>query len=196
MATCDVDTKTQACVLLSFATFFAAYVEGLSITTTTLTLPDQQQMGAGGGFGGAIRFTISAIAQSVYSVVLSNSVKDRVAEKVPAALQAGGLPASSIAEFITALSTGGSMDDIPGITASIIQVGTAAYKSANAGAYRMVFYTTIPFSVVGIIAACLLPNIDNLMTNEVAAAIHHKKDEHMLALTGGFVAKERPKEDA
>ncbi|KIX06727.1 uncharacterized protein Z518_04703 [Rhinocladiella mackenziei CBS 650.93] len=176
MATCTPDTKTRACVLLSLSVFLAGYVEGLSLTTTTLVLPDQQQMGSGCGFGGTIRFTITTIATAIYSVVLTDRLSVTVPREVASAVESAGLPPSTVADFIAAFSTGNGLQEIPDTTPSIIQKVFRAYQIANADAYRMVFYTTIAFCGAGIISALFLPNVDDLMTGEVATRLYEKKE--------------------
>ncbi|KIW76453.1 hypothetical protein Z517_11199 [Fonsecaea pedrosoi CBS 271.37] len=179
MATSDPDSSTRATVLLSFSCFLAGYVEGLSLTITTLALEDQQQMGAGCGFGGSIRFTITTVATTIYTVVLSARLSATIPDQVPPALVSAGLPASSVATFIGSLASGQSLADIPGVTASIIAAGIRAYRSANADAYRTVFLSTIAFTGIGIITTLFLPNTDALMTDEVSTTLHHKKDEKL-----------------
>lgn len=99
-----------------------------------------------------------------------------MAQTVPAvvtpAVEQAGLPASSVASFIAGF-TSGSFADVPGVTDKIIAVGTAAYKVANADAYRTVFLTTIAFTGIAVIISLFSPNVDDKMTNQVAVKLHH-----------------------
>lgn len=131
---------------------------------------------------GSIRFLISSIAATVYTVILSNRLTQTIAAQVPPALAAAGLPTSSIPSFIAAFALGPSaLTAIPGITPDIIAAGTTAYKQANADAYRTVFLSNMAFSGVAILCSLLLPNVDHLMTNQVATTLHQGRDEGHIA---------------
>ncbi|KAL4869733.1 hypothetical protein BDV12DRAFT_184888 [Aspergillus spectabilis] len=70
MATATADSRDRACWLVAFGTFFAGWVEGLSLTTTTLALKDQDELGTGCGFGGSIRFAITTVVSAIYNVII------------------------------------------------------------------------------------------------------------------------------
>ena len=97
---------------------------------------------------------------AVFVSMLNNRLSTTVAEQVPAAVTAAGLPADSVSSFLTAL-TGGQAEaftDVPGISDAIIGAGSLAYKQANIDAYRTVYFTTIAFSGLGLILAVFAPN--------------------------------------
>jgi hypothetical protein len=131
---------------------------------------------------GSIRFLISSIAATVYSVILSNRLTKTIAAQVPPALLAAGLPATSIPSFIAAFALGPTaFAAVPGVTPDIIAAGSSAYKHANADAYRTVFLSNIAFSGVAIVCSLLLPNVDHLLTNQVATTLHQGRDEGHIA---------------
>lgn len=182
MATCGVGTATRASVLVAFGVFFIGWTEGAAITIVTLAAKDQYALGTSAGIAGSIRFLISSIAATVYSVILSNRLATTIAAQVPPALIGAGLPASSVAAFISAFSVGASaFEAIPGITPEVLAAGTAAYQHANADAYRTVFLSNIAFSGVAIICSLLLPNVDHLLTGQVATTLHKGRDEDHIA---------------
>lgn len=104
----------------------------------------------------------------------------KVAPRVTSAIEDAGLPASSAAQFLQAISLGAdALNAVPGITPEILATGIDAYKEANASAYRVVFLTTIAFTGIGVICALLLPNIDKLLTKKVATTLRkQEKHEH------------------
>jgi hypothetical protein len=107
-----------------------------------------------------------------YSVILSNRLAVTIAARVPPALIAAGLPPTSIASFIAAFPVGASaFEAVPGVTPQILAIGTSAYQQANADAYRTVFFSNIAFSGVAIICSLLLPDVDHLLTGQVAATL-------------------------
>ena len=102
-------------------------------------------IGSAGGVAGGMRMGISAVLSAVYTAILSSRLTETIPNQVPAALIQAGLPASSVADFLTALTSGSAqaMEAIRGISPSIIAAGTAAYKEASSDAYRTVFLSTI-----------------------------------------------------
>lgn len=182
MATCGVGTMSRAAGLLSVGVFFVGWTEGAAITIVTLAAKDQFALGTSAGVAGSIRFLISSIAATVYSVILSNRLTTTISTMVPPVLAAAGLPTSSISSFIAAFAVGPTaFTAVPGVTPQIISKGTAAYKEANAAAYRTVFLSNIAFSGVAIICSLLLPNVDHLLTGQVATTLHQGRDEGHIA---------------
>ena len=144
----------------------------------TLAAKDQFALGTASGVAGSIRFLISSIASTVYTVILSNRLSTTIAAQVPPAVISAGLPASSVPSFISAFSVGAAaFEQVPGISPEILAIGTRAYQYANADAYRTVFYSNIAFSGVAIICSLLLPNVDHLLTGQVATTLHQGRDE-------------------
>lgn len=181
MATCGVGTKVRASALVSVGVFFIGWTEGAAITIVTLAAKDQFALGTSAGVAGSIRFLISSIASTVYSVILSNRLTTTIAATVPQAVTAAGLPASSVTAFISAFSIGATaFEKIPGVTPDIIAIGTNAYQHANADAYRTVFFSNIAFSGVAIICSLLLPNVDHLLTEQVATTLQKGKNQHVV----------------
>ncbi|KAH8736418.1 fungal trichothecene efflux pump-domain-containing protein [Ilyonectria robusta] len=180
-ATSTPDSRVRATTFVALGTFFIGWAESLAITIVTIAAWDQSKLGSASGLAGSIRFFISSISATVYTVILSNRLTDEIARQVPKAVTAAGLPSSSVADFITGLSTGTGFDGIPGVTDSIAAVGVRAYKEANALAYRTVFLASIAFSGVALIASFMLPNVDSLLTGKVASTLHKgRKDEKMI----------------
>ena len=123
------------------------------------------------GIAGTVRSAFSSVAATIYVVILSNRLSTTIPAFVPPALIKAGLPTSSVASFIGAMTTG-SFDGIPGLTPQIIEIGTLAYKNASAAAYRTVFLATIAFSGVAIVVSLFCPNVDDRMTSEVVVTLH------------------------
>ncbi|KAF4458452.1 fungal trichothecene efflux pump [Fusarium albosuccineum] len=180
-ATSTPDSKVRATTFVALGTFFIGWAESLAISIVTIAAWDQSKLGSASGLAGSIRFFISSISATVYTVILSNRLTEEIASQVPKAVVEAGLPSSSVADFIAGLSTGTGFDGIPGVTDSIIATGVRAFKEANADAYRTVFLASIAFSGVAVIASLLLPNVDSLLTGKVASTLHKgRKDEKMI----------------
>lgn len=60
-----------------------------------------------------------------------------------------------------------------------MSVGSLAWKQANADAYRTVFFSNIAFSGVAIVCSLLLPDVDHLLTAQVATTLHRVRVEEV-----------------
>jgi len=61
---------------------------------------------------------------------------------------------------------------VPGITLSILAVGTETNKLVMMSCYGVVFFSTIAFSAIAILSALFLPNADHLLTGKVVTTLH------------------------
>lgn len=180
-ATSTPDSKARASAFVALGTFTIGWAESLAITIVTISAWDQNNLGSASGLAGSIRFFITSIASTVYNVVLNNRLAETVSELVPPAIIDAGLPSSSVSAFMSALTAGTGFADVPGVTDSIVAAGVWANKAANAEAYRTVFFVSIAFSGIALIAALLLPNVDSMLTSKVASTLHRGwKDEKRL----------------
>lgn len=173
MASCTPDTPTAAIVLALFGTIAIGYNEAIVLPVCTLCIPNQENIGQAAGLAGSARSAISSVATAIYSSVLIQRETKTISTQIPAALIKAGLPKSSVAKYMEAVAAGGEgLEKIPGVTPTIIQKASVAYQWANADAFQTVFYVSIAFGVIGLILACLVPNVDDLLTNEVAARLN------------------------
>jgi len=172
------------------ALFTIGWNEVICFSLTTICLYDQREIGAAAGVAGSTRSIISTIASTVYQVVLRARLADTIPQNVTPAIIQAGLPVTSVTSYFKALSygTADAFAAVPGITASIEVAGAYAYKVANAQAFRSVFLTSIAFGCIAIGLSIFIPNVDNLMTSDVAATLHKRNNE---AEVVGEVLKER-----
>ncbi|OQU97750.1 hypothetical protein CLAIMM_03637 [Cladophialophora immunda] len=177
MATCTPDTRGRAIALLFCGASCLGHVEVIGIAMATLLVKDQRDIGIAGQLGISFRTAISVVGTAIYTAVLSTRLGKTIPDQVPKALAAAGLPQDDIPLFISALSSGTSLSDVPGTTPKIIAVGTRAYQLASADAYRTVFYTTIAFSLLGAIASLWVPDSYQLMTGDIAARLNINSDD-------------------
>ncbi len=152
--------------------------ETLAIATITVTLKDQKDIGSAGGVAGGMRMGISAILSAVYTAILSTRLAETIPAQMPPALVNAGLPASSVADFITAFTSGSTtaLKGVNGITGAIIAAGATAYKEASSDAYRTVFLSTIAINGLGIILTFFVPDPDlnTPAMSDVSAPLHGK----------------------
>jgi hypothetical protein len=184
-ATSTPDSLGRAATFVALGTFFIGWAESLAISMVTILARDQTKLGSASGVAGSIRFFIACIASTIYNVVLTNRLAETVPAQVPPALIEAGLPSSSVAAFLAALTVGTPFSDIPGVNDTIVEAGVRANKWANADAYRTVFYVSIAFSGIALICALLLPNVDNMLSGQVASTLHKgRKDEKRIREQG------------
>ncbi|OAG09823.1 MFS general substrate transporter [Paraphaeosphaeria sporulosa] len=170
------DDLWGAGVLMVLSSFFIGWNESVCLSNAGIELLNQQEIGTAIGAAGSIRSAISSLGSAVYVSVLSNRLLETIPAKVPAAVVQAGLPESSVAGFMAGL-TSGSFTDVSGLTPDIISAGMAAYKSANAQAYRTVFLATIAFTGLAVILSFFAPNVDDKMTGQIAVTLHREDDD-------------------
>lgn len=158
--------------------FWIGWNESICLANTTICLKDQKEIGIAGGLGASIRAAICAVLVAVYTTILNNRLTQATSSRVPPALVGAGLPAGSVADFVTIISTAGTTAPsdayagVQGVTDRIIEVGVRAYQMANVDAYRTVYLSTIAFSGVAIVLTFWAPNTEEYMTGRVAATLN------------------------
>jgi hypothetical protein len=163
--------------------FFMGWTDNLGLTIAGIAIADQTEIGTAIGVAAVVRQIVSTVASTIYTTVLSNRLASTIPKQVPPKLIAAGLPASSVASFLSAAAAGTpeAFSKVVGLTSEIKAIGITAYKVASADAYRTVFLTTIAFSVFCVIGAAGSPHVDKYMTGNVVATLHKTKDEEKAA---------------
>lgn len=171
----DRDRRAETIAFGVIATTAVGYIENISFPGVTL-LWGPQDIGLATGMLGSIRGMGGAVAQALYSSVYSNQLTDNMPKYVIPAATGAGLPADSLPALFEGLTIG-NFSAVPNITDSVIAaVGDAVIK-ANTMSFRVVFYTTIPFSVLCCLGALLVPNMEKYLTQNVAKRLQNKEFE-------------------
>ncbi|KAF4124659.1 transporter [Geosmithia morbida] len=79
----------------------------------------------------------------------------------------GGAVAQALYSSVPLPRAGPTFSSVPGITDSIVAAVGQAMIRASAGSFEMVFYAAIPSSVTVLVGACLVPNFEKYLTQEV-----------------------------
>ena len=149
------------------------YVDNITFPGVTLVI-EPQDIGLATGVLGSIRAAGGAIAQALYVSVLDNKVAAYLPEYVaPAAIKAG-LPSSSLPALFAGIAAG-NLTAVPGATPAILAVVGEEVKRAYISSFRIVFYVTIPFSALLILAACFVPNMEKYLSQNVAKRLQNVK---------------------
>ncbi|KIL91916.1 hypothetical protein FAVG1_04319 [Fusarium avenaceum] len=154
------------------ACFGVGYIENVAFTGVTL-LWAPQDIGLASGILGSIRALGGAIAQALYVSVLNNELAKTIPEYVTAAAVGSGLPAKSLPSLFEAV-TSGDYSTVPGINKDIIASASDAVVNAYTDSLHFVFYATIPFSCIMLIAACFVPEVKKFLTYDVARRLQDK----------------------
>lgn len=166
--------------LLICGCFFIGWNESVTLVFAGMCITDQKEIGTAVGLAGSIRSAISTIATTVYTVVLSNRLTSTITHGVVPVVLGAGLPADSLAALLAALAAGQDssliVGVVPGATKAIIDVAREAYKEAAVAAFKTVFLTSLAFTGVGMVVSLWAPNVEALMTDQVAVLILKDKN--------------------
>lgn len=172
-------TESATTALIALGCLFNGFVEAVAITQSSIAVDNQDDIGTAVGLAASIRSFGGVIATTMYTTILANRLKVNIPLYVPSAAIGAGLPESSVPGLIMALG-GTNTTAVPGLTPAILAVATDAYQTANALSYRVCFFASIPFGVIGIIGAYFCPDADPETEHIVVKELHHKKDEAQL----------------
>jgi hypothetical protein len=149
------------------------FIDNITFPGVTLVI-EPQDIGLATGVLGSIRAAGGAIAQALYVAVLNNKVAFYTPKYVAPAVLAAGLPESSLQPLYAGI-TAGNFSAVPDITPQITEIVSEQVTRAFISSFKIVFYVTIPFSVVLIIAACFVPNMEKFLSNNVAKRLQNMK---------------------
>ncbi|KAL3486870.1 fungal trichothecene efflux pump [Aspergillus germanicus] len=179
------DTWEMTIALGVLGCIAVGYIENITFPGVTLVV-EPQDIGLATGVLGSLRALGGAIAQAVYVSVLDNELQKNIPAYVGPAATSAGLPDSSVTDLLSALSassgtSSSSLDAVPGITENIVAAASAAMKVAYSRSFRVVFFCTIPFSVVLIVSSCFVPNMGKFTHLNVArrlqGGVQEKREE-------------------
>ncbi|KAJ4990940.1 trichothecene efflux pump [Stagonosporopsis vannaccii] len=171
-----VDNKVTVILLLIIGSVFAGILEGISVTSASLTAADQSDIGAAVGICSTMRAGISTFATTIYLVVLQNRLATTIPALLPPAVVGAGLPVAEVPAFLTALTTG-TLARGSAYSEAVVVAGVAAYREAQVGAFKTVFYVTLLFSGSCLVLSFFWPNMDQLMRSDVVALLRNSKEE-------------------
>lgn len=166
------------------ATFVIGWIDNITFPGVTL-LYEAQDIGLATGVLGSIRAVGGAVAQALYVSILTNKASTYMPKYVVPAATNAGLPASSLPALFAGI-TAGNFTAVPGITPDIIAATGAAVTHAYLSSFHVVFYATIPFGCLLIFFACLTPNFEKYLSQNVA-----KRLQNMGKLDGEGVDAEK-----
>ncbi len=177
LATITAGTHKMCLALGILGLISIGYVDNITFPGVTL-VQESQDIGLATGAMGSIRALGGAVAQAMYVSVLDNKLAINIPKYVGEAATSAGLPESEVPDLITALTSGATdlASAVPNITTAIETAAAAALKTAYAESFKIVFYCTIPFSVILIAASFLVPNMEPYLHLNVAKKLQNRAD--------------------
>lgn len=153
-------TLLVACVQFTAPHAFLSTATGLAFSARAI----------GGAFGTAVIYTI---------------VNSRIASHLPgdasSAAIAAGLPESSAAALLKSMagSTASKArgQGVPGANAMIMDAAWDASHWSYARAYRIGFWSVVPFVALATISVACMKGVKNLMTERVEATVERESDD-------------------
>jgi hypothetical protein len=139
----------------------------------------QRDLGIASGLIGTFRSAGGSVGNAIFNTILSSVVNGQLGPRITRSALALGYPAADLETLIPAVIEAGAgipgtFAAVPGVTPEIEAATALAFAEAYAYAFRRVFWSTIPFGVLAIIAACFIRDPSKYLTNHVA--VHMEKD--------------------
>jgi hypothetical protein len=171
LAALGPDTHTFVITMGVLGCFVIGWIDNITFPGVTLVI-EPQDIGLATGVLGSIRALGGAVAQALYVSILTNKAGQFIPAMVTPAATGAGLPASSLPALFQGLTLG-NFTAVPGINTDIIAATGIAVRDAYVRTFHYVFYATIPFSVLLIVACCFIPDMDKFLHNNVAKRLQN-----------------------
>ncbi|KAL1908635.1 hypothetical protein Sste5344_005459 [Sporothrix stenoceras] len=174
LATADPYNAKQTVALGTIAGFGVGGILVPAATLALIVVPDSL-LATTAALSLSVRTVGGSIGYTVYFNIFSKKLSSALPAYVASAVMNAGLPDADVEEFVAtflgAEGAAASLADVPGYTSAIAQAATMASRSAYAYAFKYVWYTSIPFGCLAVIAALFLPSIRKFQTNRVAVTL-------------------------
>ena len=152
-------TLLVACVQFTAPHAFLSTATGLAFSARAI----------GGAFGSA-----------VINAIINGRLSSHYANDVGSAAIGAGLPASSVGALLAGMETGETAA-VPGISQEILLAAMEASRWSYARAYRLGWWSVVPFVVLATVAVACMKGVKDLMTEKVEATVEHVPREEKIA---------------
>lgn len=123
------------------------------------------------GLGFSARAIGGAFGSAVLDAIINSKLGSTYASKVGDAAVKAGLPKSSVGDLLTAFATGTGFAKVDGATPDVLEAATNASQWAYTQAYRLAWWSILPFVIVALVAVACLKGVKELMTERVEATV-------------------------
>jgi hypothetical protein len=136
----------------------------------------QVELGLATGLIGTFRSSGGSLGKAIFSTILTTVSRKQLDARITQAAVSNGFDASHLSQLIPAISESAlgvpdAFTQVPGASLAVQNAVLEAFKDAYAYAFARVFYATIPFGVIAIIAACFIKDAGRFMTNHTSVAL-------------------------
>lgn len=166
--------KTAWVIFQFFGMMCFAWITLCSYVVVGLHVP-HKDLGIASGLVGTFRNTGGSVGISIFNTIRNGVLGSQLGPRILKAAAENGFQgdadaAKALVTAVTndALGIPDAFAKISGATPALISATSEAYKSAYAYAYQRVFYSTIPFGVIAIIAALFIKDASEYLTNHTA----------------------------
>jgi hypothetical protein len=122
----------------------------------------------------SIRVIGGSIGYSIYFNVFSNKLTTNLPSSVASYAIKAGLPASSATKFVgTFLTAPANISRVAGATESVVAAAALGVRWAYADSLKWVWYVSIVFGGLAVLACAFLGSTKRYMTNRIAVEIAH-----------------------
>ncbi|KAF4993504.1 hypothetical protein FGRMN_6433 [Fusarium graminum] len=177
-ATVIPHNKTGWMILPMFGQACFTWLTVLSYVASGLLVP-QEELGVSAGLMGTFRSAGGSLGNAMFSTIVSSIVNRNLAKNIAGAAMGAGYSAKDLPSLIpgviqNAVGVPFALAKVPGVTDSVLQATSAAFKKTYATAFRTVFLSTIPLGVLALVAAAFIRDPSHLLNNHVA--VHQEKE--------------------
>jgi len=149
----------------------------LSLVTSGLFVPPEE-LGTVAGLLGTFRSAGGSVGNAVFATILASSVNKHLANNIAAAAIPLGFNPANLGALIPAVVENAVgvpfvFKGVPGITTAVEEATALAFKNTYADAFKLVYYCTIPFGIIALVAAFFVRDPSHLMNNHVA--VHQER---------------------
>lgn len=155
-------TLLVACVQFSSPHAFLSTATGLAFSARAI----------GGAFGSA-----------VINAVINSRLNSHYVSDVGSAAVKAGLPQSSVSALLASMKAGKGTA-VAGATPEIMRAALDASHWSYARAYRLGWWSVVPFVVLATVAVACLRGVKELMTERVEATVEHTSDDEEKKVVG------------
>ncbi|KAF2454145.1 fungal trichothecene efflux pump [Lineolata rhizophorae] len=138
-----------------------------------------RHLGLASGLIGTFRSGGGAVGNAIFNTILQSVSKTEVPSRITAAALALGYEAENLPALIgaaqeNAVGVPGAFAEVPGITPALQAAAIEATRQGWAQAFKMVFYSTIPFGVIALACGCCISDPSKYLTNHTAVHMEHE----------------------
>jgi hypothetical protein len=166
--------KTPWVIFQFFGMMCFAWITLCCYVIAGLHVP-HRDLGIASGLIGTFRNTGGGIGIAIFNTIRNGVLGGQLVPRILKAAAENGFDgnAAETKALITAVMNDGrgipgAFAEIQNATPALIHATNEAYRSAYAYAYQRVFYSTIPFGVIAIVAALFIKDASKYLTNHTA----------------------------